>query len=393
VLIVLALLALVAAGTVGARLMTPAPPVWTPTELPLTARHQMSLVTLADGRVLMAGGETPDAAGTPVLGAEFWDPRTGGWSAVGDLALDRRDSVAVLLTDGRVLILDADTNADGPAAGGTAEVFDPATGRFSPAGRLQARHDRGIGGAGWQALWDAVMVPLPGGHALVVGGRPGQNADGTGDVPAVAELWDPDDSAFHATEPLPCDPSRGAAAPLADGTVLIVCSVPYTGIGRLDARLRDPLWEPDAVILDPVAGTFVRIGKPTTMSTGAATRLPGGRVLLTGAAIADSTDPAEIREPDGTFKRLDSPVNPVASSVVVTLSDDRVLFVDRRSTTALLFDPETEAFSTLKLPAPLAYGAVAPLTDGRALVVFGPDWESPGPRQYPPGPMVLDPGH
>ena len=370
--------------------MTPAPTVWTPADLPLTARHQMSLVALADGRVLMAGGVTPDAAGTPVLGAEIWDPRTGAWSAAGDLALDRRDSLAVLLTDGRVLVLDAETYGEGPAAGGTAEVFDPTTGTFSPAGRLQARHGRGIGGSGWAALMDAVMVALPEGRALVLGGRPEQTADGTGDVPAVAEVWDPGDGSFHATEPLPCDPSRGTAAPLPDGTVLIVCNVPNTGEGGMGAR--QPQWEPDAVVLDPVAGTFVRVAPPTTMSTGAATSLPEGRVLLTGAAIAGNTDPAEIREPDGTFRRLASPVNPVASSVVVPLSDGRVLFLDRSSTSALLFDPETEAFTTLELPAPLAYGAVAPLTDGRALVVFGPDWESPGPRQYPPDPMVLDPG-
>lgn len=96
---------------------------------------------LADGRILVCGGRDS----TCVLGcpqrvwssAECFDPRTGSFSPVGDMAQARYGHTATLLPDGRVLIAGG-TTPDLPDTDVSAaiEVFDPATGRFSPAGSL-----------------------------------------------------------------------------------------------------------------------------------------------------------------------------------------------------------------------------------------------------------------
>lgn len=96
---------------------------------------------LADGRILICGGRDS----TCVLGcpqrvwssAECFDPRTGAFSAVGDMAQARYGHTAVLLPDGRVLVAGG-TTPDLPDTdvSDSMEIFDPATGRFSPAGSL-----------------------------------------------------------------------------------------------------------------------------------------------------------------------------------------------------------------------------------------------------------------
>jgi hypothetical protein len=58
-------------------------------------------VALADGRVLVAGGA--DDAG-PRSDAELFDPASGTFSPAGTMADGREAAVAVRLADGRVLV-------------------------------------------------------------------------------------------------------------------------------------------------------------------------------------------------------------------------------------------------------------------------------------------------
>lgn len=182
------------------------------------ARTRPIAARLADGRVLVMGGyylsgaegiETTvvlarcvpggsSGSGTPLndnappteayayATASLFDPTSGSWSATGPMRYARVGSAAVTLSDGRVLVVGAST--DGPlwnyaqpsvdaAARTNAEVWDPATGRFTPTGAIpvidwsplqqwgpypvDARSDR-QGSAG-------TLVALPGGDALLAG--------------------------------------------------------------------------------------------------------------------------------------------------------------------------------------------------------------------------------
>jgi hypothetical protein len=72
--------------------------------------------------------------------AEIFDPSTGEWSATGPMRYARVGAEMVTLADGRVLVVGSSTSYSvtglHPDAYDTAEVYDPATGRFTLAGSL-----------------------------------------------------------------------------------------------------------------------------------------------------------------------------------------------------------------------------------------------------------------
>jgi hypothetical protein len=73
---------------------------------------------LADGTVLVAGGPGPGAS------AEIYDPATGTFSPTGSMATGRIYHTATGLADGTVLV------AGGYGALASAEIYDPATGTW-----------------------------------------------------------------------------------------------------------------------------------------------------------------------------------------------------------------------------------------------------------------------
>jgi hypothetical protein len=88
--------------------LTASAPVWKPIAPMNYPRVYHTLTTLADGRVLAVGGE-PSSDQTQVtsgvLPAEIWNPATGAWSVIGQIAAARNyHSTAVLQPDGTVLV-------------------------------------------------------------------------------------------------------------------------------------------------------------------------------------------------------------------------------------------------------------------------------------------------
>ncbi len=119
-------------------------------------RNAPTVVPLADGRILIAGGYD----GRDVRDdAEIFDAATGRMTATGPLAAARSGATGTLLADGRVLIAGGGRPDREPRrALASAELFDPATGRFTPAGVMaQQRYKHGA-------------VRLANGDVLIVGG-------------------------------------------------------------------------------------------------------------------------------------------------------------------------------------------------------------------------------
>lgn len=104
-------------------------PTWQSTNPMGVARRQHNAVVLADGKVLVVGGSS--GAGfaneaSAVYSAEMWDPATKVWSTLASAASIPRvyHSTAVLLPSGRVLLSgngDSGRSTDQP----TAQVFTP----------------------------------------------------------------------------------------------------------------------------------------------------------------------------------------------------------------------------------------------------------------------------
>lgn len=119
-------------------------------------RNAPTVVPLADGRILIAGGYD----GRDVRAdAEIFDPAAGRMTSAGPLAAARSGATGTLLADGRVLVAGGGRPDREPRrALASAELFDPATGRFTPAGVMaQERYKHGA-------------VRLANGDVLVVGG-------------------------------------------------------------------------------------------------------------------------------------------------------------------------------------------------------------------------------
>src|SRR5262249_1410870 len=125
-----------------AELYDPSPGAWERTRDLHEGRYEHTASLLPDGRVLATGG-----IGAGLLGlssAELYDPTTGSWSSAPDMAAQRGSHTASLLPDGRVLVAGGfelnNPNGDGGiyVSLDSAEIFDPAGGKWSGTGSLGA---------------------------------------------------------------------------------------------------------------------------------------------------------------------------------------------------------------------------------------------------------------
>jgi len=192
--------------------------------------------SLHDGTVLVEGG-LDIKTGTMSGATWLYDPARNTWSRAGDVLEPRGGPSSTLLSDGRVLIAGGEVPLPQSVKqpNGTlgdfqdltsAEVFDPANGTWSQAGRLGT------------ARGGMALARLPGGGALAAGGcifgmvfpAPGMTA---------AEVFDPATSTWSPTTPLPAPICGGTAVALRDGRVLLLDQVRF-GNSSDDAFLYDP---------------------------------------------------------------------------------------------------------------------------------------------------------
>ena len=132
------------------------------------ARADMAAVILADGRILLAGGYDGDRA---VNSVDLYNPADNSIRRAGSLALARSGAGAALLPDGRVLVVGGGSNGSSSLrAEASAEIFDPATGAARLTGSLA------------HARYKHAIVRLPDGKILAIGGSDERDSRGKIDV-------------------------------------------------------------------------------------------------------------------------------------------------------------------------------------------------------------------
>lgn len=318
-----------------------------------TPRTHQGSALLPDGRVLQYGGLAN--IGVLLSSAEIYDPATGAFTATGSAADARMRPNTIGLPDGRVLV----TGGRGGVQGGTifasAEIYDPATGTFSPTGAMTT------------ARYVASAVRLNNGKVLVAGGF--NFTDGT---LGSAELYDPVTGTFTATGSLAVARDvNSQAALLPDGRVLIAGG--YNDDGPLAS----------AEVYDPALGTFSPTGSlAQPRGDHVLVALPDGRVLVVaGFGPSDYAVQAEIWDPaTGVFSATGSLSHPRANPTATVLADGRVLVAggsttgkgDINEATAEIYDPATGLFADAgDMVTPRSHGRANRLADGSVLFAGG----------------------
>jgi hypothetical protein len=232
----------------------------------LTATRMLHAATeLADGRILLTGGLP--ATGSDVYAtstSELFNPATGGFTASGAMASPRTGHTATRLPDGRILIAGGRNSTCWygcpELTWASAELYDPATGTFTPTGRMA------------QARYGHTATPLPDGRVLITGGTTPDLPDT--DVSSSVEIYDPATGAFTAAGTMLRPRSHHTATLLTDGRVLLA-----HGRTQGEGSLASATLE----VFDPLlARSTLLSSNLTTRYRHTATRLLSGDVLLAG---------------------------------------------------------------------------------------------------------------
>ena len=240
-------------------------------------RMYPTVTRLNDGRVLIAGGRAISGGPgfTCFASAEVYDPATGKFTLTGSMHAARENATATVLPDGRVLIVGGDLEPGGPnqTVLSSAEVYDPSTGRFSQTGSMTIA----------RTLDQA--TPLPNGQVLITGGWSFK----LGAALSTAELYDPATSKFTLTGSMGTARMKHTATPLPDGRVLVAGGTDYPWGSNAPLN--------STVVYDPRAGTFSPSGAMTiAREAHTAVALKDGRVLIVGGS-GDADQSAEIYWP------------------------------------------------------------------------------------------------
>ncbi len=278
------------------------------------AIHNLKAAIPAAGDVLIAGGA--DGSNRSLATAEFFDPSAGRFVATGIAASSRAGASAAALSatqvmldggfSGSAAIKNFSLTLEGNVLSG-AEIFDEATGAFSPAGKMATPR------MGFTA------TALTNGKILVVGGQ-----DNSGNVLDGAELYDPAARKFIAVNNTMSDRRMfHTATLLLSGKVLVA-----GGATNLSGDTTS-----SADIYDPASNSFTPATFPMDHQRAAHTATLftsgplAGKVLITGGVGGSSfffkDSSAEIYDPASQqFILLSSFMNEPRSLHTATLLDD-----------------------------------------------------------------------
>lgn len=197
-----------------AELYDPATNSFSATGEMLAARESHTATLLTNGKVLITGGHKDRrAAMTVYSSAEIYDPATGKFSATSDMTRVRHKHGAVLLADGRVLIVGGADKRDGRPAYTSVEIYDPATGTFTATGDMNSPRYK---------LQDTIVL-LNNGQVLIAGGA------------NRAEVFDPARNRFsYVTGDMGAGRLFATATRLRNGQVLITGG--YHGNNQVTAQ-------------------------------------------------------------------------------------------------------------------------------------------------------------
>ena len=328
---------------------------WSATPSMSSARRDHTATALANGKVLVTGGDTGSAI---TSSAQLYDPATNTWSAAPSMSSGRSEHTATALANGKVLVTGG---RDGLfAVTASAQLYDPATNTWSAAPDMST------------ARLQHTATPLANGKVLVAGGR---NTGGSSDDPgASAELYDPATNTWSAAPDMSSARTFHTATPLANGKVLVTGG--YDGFAVSTS----------AQLYDPATNTWSAAPNMSSARTAhAATALANGKVLVSGGdtdghdggsfnrtASAELYDPATntwSAAPDMSSARRDHAATALANGKVLAAGGVTNSGI---SASAELYDPATNTWSAAPDMSGFRWLHIAtPLANGKVLITGG----------------------
>ena len=307
--------------------------------------------TLRDGRVLVAGGFTGEESAAQ--SAELYDPASGRFLPLPRMIAVRHSHTATVLPDGRVLLVGGYGASNATLA--SAELFDPTTQTFTASGSMLAPR------AGH------VAVLLSSGKVLIAGG-----VGPAWSFLSSAELYDPATGRFSPTAAMTVARESHVAVRLQDGRVLIAGG--HRGRrAEMTLYASSETYDPSTHRFTPVGDMRVRRHKHDGVL------LRDGRVLITGGS--DERDDegvytsTELFDPkSGTFmigpEMLHGRYKHNGSTVLLA---NGTLLLAGGAPQAETYDPTSRTFATVGGEVRMAgqFSAAAPLSGGRVLITGG----------------------
>jgi len=203
-------------------LYDPVAETWTAAAKANSVHVNGSFTLLNSGKVLAAGGGANPAS---IADSEIFDPASGKWSPVGSLATSRFGHIGVLLPSGKVLAVGGLTGvyahycSCGFGDVANAELFDPASNTWGPAGTLITNRE------------DFTATLMPNGQVLVAGGNVQSQFSGSSfTLPtpmASAEVYNPATNSWAAWGSLLTARTSHAATLTRSGKLLVVGGIAY----------------------------------------------------------------------------------------------------------------------------------------------------------------------
>jgi hypothetical protein len=310
-------------------------------------RSDFTLTRLPNGTVLAAGGYGNPSSGVYIpaslASAEVYNPATGTWSPTGNMAYSRMNHTATLLPSGKVLVVGGASYADGVFSyPSSAELYDPITGQWSIV----------YGPSTARLLHTATL--LDDGRVLIAGGQ--LESAGL----ASAMIYDPVSNAWSATGSMTSARRYHSAARIAGGKVLAAYGWGASSGYAAGADLFDPATGTWTAVASPYSGT----AKQTAFS------LPDGRAIF---AAGEGTATARLYDAD-TGSWSQSGYFPRDDTAGVVLGDGRALLIGGSegypgSKRVEVFDPGTVTWTSLtQLQSYRDKPEAVLLLDGRVLI-------------------------
>ena len=326
--------------------------VWTPVAGPSNAHYSAPLITLQNGKVLLPGGAI--SGGFPHKIVELYDPATNTWSLTGSLATDRKELAAVLLLDGRVLVVGGQFYTSSSIETATAEMYAPSSGTWQSAPSM-----------GTARLWHTA-TRLADGRVLVTGGT----NSAWSVAHSSAEIYDPSTGGWTAAASMSIGRYHHTATLLPSGKVLVVGGRTVSnGIGS---------YLNSVVLYDPVGNAWSNVGDVgNNRADHTATVIndrPLGTVLIAGGCC-------DWNDYISTAKRFQELFNGWAwvptrdmptlrgGHEATLLPNGKVLVSGGNVTATLLYDSSIDQWTAAGNA--LAWGRAALLNNGQVLSVAG----------------------